>query len=360
MQIPDKNPIKTITKEELILILSARDLSEIKKIFKEARKIRKKSIGNKVYTRGIIELSNICRKNCLYCGLRSANNDVERYLITEQEVRQCVEKAAEKGYTSFVLQTGERNDKEFINYIDRIVQLIQRIGNDKFRITLSCGEQSIETYQRWKDSGADRYLLRIETSDRELYYQIHPQNAAHSFDNRLKALEDLKSCGYQVGSGIMIGLPGQTIEHIANDLLFLKEIDVDMAGMGPYLLHPDTPMVNRKNKLPDGETLFNLSLLSIAALRLLMPDINIATATALDTLHIKGRLRAIKAGANVLMPNITPLKYRDKYFLYHKKAYLTEDDKIISLFEKYQEKYGFELEMEDVGDSKAYLNRNSR
>jgi biotin synthase len=224
-----------------------------------------------------------------------------------------------------VLQSGELTSESFVKRIDTLIKKIHQKTNDKLRITLSVGEQKKETYKRWFESGAHRYLLRIETSNSELYEKLHPKDGKHLHKIRLKALESLKSIGYQTGTGVMIGLPFQTTEDLADDLLFMKNFEIDMVGMGPYIEHHNTPLYTyRQMLLPLGER-FMLSLKMIALLRILMPKINIAAATALQAIDKMGREKGFKAGANVIMPNITPGKYRNNYKLYDNKPCTDEN-----------------------------------
>lgn len=218
-----------------------------------------------------------------------------------------------------MLQGGERSDKEFVNRITRLLREIKKNSNNELGITLSLGEQTEDTYKRWKDAGAHRYLLRIETSNPELYAKIHPNNPLHSHSTRLKCLESLQHCGYQTGSGVMIGLPFQTITDLANDLLFLQSMDIDMVGMGPYLEHHATPLYEYRHLLLSLQERLRLSIHMVAALRLLMPDINIAATTALQAIDPAGREKALEIGANVVMPNITPTTNRTLYKLYENK-----------------------------------------
>ncbi len=313
-----------LNRDQIIRLLSAETPHDLARIFSRACEIRSVFAGEKIYVRGLIELSNICRKNCLYCGVRSGNRDVHRYDIPDAEVLELVKNSMEQGYTSLVIQSGERSDQAFIRRIDRLLRQIQLISGRAMRITLSCGEQSPETYRRWADSGAHRYLLRIETTNRDLFQAIHPRDEHHSYDSRIRALQSLKEAGYQVGTGVMIGLPGQRVEDLANDLLFLQEINVDMVGMGPYIEHEKTPLYSEKGRLWPPEKRLEKSLLMIAALRLLMKNINIAAATALDVLSPQGRSMAFHAGANVLMPNITPVHFREDYLIYKDKPVLLE------------------------------------
>lgn len=233
----------------------------------------------------------------------------------------------------------------------------RRITNGEIGITLSCGEQSEETYRRWFESGANRYLLRIESSSEELYRKIHPHDARHSFSNRMKALETLKKTGYQTGTGVMIGLPFQTIEHLAHDLLFMKQFDIDMCGMGPYIEHAETPLYAFRQHLLGLTQRLNLSLKMVALLRMLMPDINIAATTALQTIEKNARERAIEVGANILMPNITPKKYRDDYFLYQNKPVSAQSDAdALHFLEERLRGIGHEIGYFRQGNSKHYKN----
>ncbi len=328
MSVQDILSKTTFSKSDLTRLLSASG-DEEKALFDYAARIKQKSVGNTVYLRGLIELSNICEKDCLYCGIRRSNTDTHRYCVSPAEAVEAVRFAHENGLGSVAIQSGELASKAFTRQIDSILKEAMRITNGEIGITLSCGEQSEGVYRRWFESGAQRYLLRIESSTPELYAKIHPNTPLHSYQNRVAALERLKKTGYQVGTGVMIGLPFQTVEHLANDLLFMKQLDIDMCGMGPYIEHEKTPLyVYRAQLLPLNERL-SLSLKMVALLRLLMPDINIAATTALQAIEKGARERAISIGANVLMPNITPKQYRDDYFLYQNKPvsqHSNEDD----------------------------------
>ena len=224
-----------------------------------------------------------------------------------------------------VLQSGEISNPKFTERIDYLLKEITKLGKGELGITLSLGEQTKEVYKRWLDSGAHRYLLRIETSDKELYGKLHPKNQAHDYDIRLEALRNLQKIGYQTGTGVMIGLPFQTIENLADDLLFMKHFNIDMVGMGPFIEHKDTPLYEYRNSLLPIDERFNLTLKMIAILRIIMPEINIAAATALQAVDKIGREKAIKIGANVIMPNITPGSYRDDYSLYENKPCTDEE-----------------------------------
>lgn len=312
------------TKDDIIQLLKVSGTEE-KILFKHAAKIKEESIGNTVYLRGLIEMSNVCAKDCLYCGIRNSNSNTDRYSLFEEEVLDAIRFAHENRYGSVAIQSGELIGKGFTDKINRIIQQSNRQTGGEIGITLSCGEQTEETYRQWFESGAHRYLLRIESSTEELYYRIHPQDDNHSFKNRLNALETLKKIGYQVGTGVMVGLPFQTIGHLADDLLFMKNFDIDMCGMGPYIEHKDTPLYEHKHILIPLQERFRLTLRMIAILRIMMKDINIAATTALQTIDKIGREKAIQIGANILMPNITPGKYRDSYALYENKPCTDEN-----------------------------------
>lgn len=314
----------TVTdKRELAYYLNCAGQEE-KDLFQYAAGLRNRHLGNKVYLRGLIELSNICRKNCLYCGIRRGNTTLVRYELTDREVLAAARYAWEGKYGSIVIQGGERNDRAFVLRIEALVKKIKQLSNQELGITLSLGEQRAETYRRWFEAGAHRYLLRIETSNESLYKKIHPDDSRHSFPNRLKCLEHLQKCGYRTGSGVMIGLPFQTTEDLADDLSFLKDIRIDMVGMGPYLEHESTPLYAcRQSLLPVPERL-RLSIHIVACLRILMPHIHIAATTALQAIDPLGREKAVAAGADVLMPNITPFSKRKNYTLYRNKPCIEE------------------------------------
>ncbi|MDE5638241.1 MAG: [FeFe] hydrogenase H-cluster radical SAM maturase HydE, partial [Odoribacter sp.] len=293
-------------------------------LFQTAAGLRDQFLGNKVYLRGLIELSNVCRKNCLYCGIRRENSGIVRYDLNDREVLDAAQYAWKKQYGSIVIQSGERNDRAFILRIEALVKEIKRLTREEVGITLSLGEQEAETYQRWFDAGAHRYLLRIETSNASLYSKIHPNDSLHSFSTRLQCLEYLQKCGYKTGSGVMIGLPFQTTEDLADDLLFLKKIRIDMVGMGPYLEHESTPLYAYRSTLLPAQERLRLGIRMVACLRILMPHLNIAATTALQAIDPLGREKAIRAGANVIMPNTTPFSNRRNYKLYRNKPCVEE------------------------------------
>lgn len=297
-------------------------------LYSEAYKVKKKTVGESVYLRGLVEISNICRKNCLYCGIRRDNLNTGRYELTSEEVLEAAAFAADQGYGSMVIQGGERTDSKFIDKITSLLVEIKRRW--PLGITLSLGEQTEDVYREWFEAGAHRYLLRIESSTKELYEKIHPVDAVHSYETRVQALMDLRKCGYQVGTGVMIGLPFQTAANLADDLLFFKEMDIDMCGMGPYLEHSETPLYAFRHMIPDQMRRLDLSLRMVALLRLLMPDINIAATTAMQAIVPDGRERAIMAGANVLMPNLTLSDVREEYQIYQNKPGVGEDAAISS------------------------------
>lgn len=323
-----------------------------------ANEIKQKHLDNFVYFRGLTEFSNKCSKNCYYCGIRAGNKNVERYDVSDNDILDAVRFAHEHNYGSVVLQAGERSDKTFIERVDNLLKKIKQISNNELGITISLGEQTYETFQRWFESGAHRYLLRIESSNKELYYKIHPQNEKHSFDKRLQALHDLKDIGYQTGTGVMIGLPFQTRDDLVGDLNFMRTFDIDMVGMGPYIDHKDTPLYEYRDQLMPQKDRFEMTLNMISLLRILMPDINMASATALQAIDPMGREKALKAGANVIMPNVTPGMYRNDYKLYENKPCTDEEaSDCVSCLEMRIGLTGNKVGYGKWGDSKHYYNR---
>jgi biotin synthase len=266
--------------------------------------------------------------------------------------------AYQHNFGSLVIQAGERSDKLFVRKISALLKEIQKLSNGDLKVTLSLGEQVEDTFKLWRESGAHRYLLRIETSNRELYAKLHPKDRTHSFDERLNALVLLRKTGYQVGTGVMVGMPFQTMEDLADDLLFIKSLDVDMVGMGPYVEHELTPLYKYKNQLLPKSERFELSMKMIALLRILMLDINMAATTAMQTLHPQGREIALRIGANVLMPNLTPIKYREGYQLYADKPNIHEDtQESLQRLELNCADAGCVIAYDEWGDSKHFSSR---
>lgn len=348
---------ETFSNHDLVTLLTCSGQEE-EKLFTQSKMVRDSTIGNSVHMRGLIELSNICIKDCLYCGIRRSNDHAQRYSLTDEEILSAATFAYKYQYGSVVLQGGERKDKAFIERIEQLIRKIKKLSNNTLGITLSLGEQTKETLQRWKEAGAHRYLLRIETSNEKLYWKIHPQNALHDFHTRLGCIHLLQECGYQTGTGVMIGLPGQTIEDLANDLLFLKDIDIDMVGMGPYLEHHETPLWELRGQLLSQTERLKLGLHMVSCLRILMPDINIAATTALQAIDPQGREKALEIGANVIMPNITPLSNRTNYQLYENKPGMDEGAEETSrrLVESVR-RSGCEVQFTKWGDSQHFQRR---
>lgn len=345
---------KDFTREELVLLLNSEG-GERQQLFQQAQNVKLQAVGNKVYFRGLVEFSNICSKDCLYCGIRKSNEKVIRYEASDEEILEACRFAWINRFGSVVLQSGENSSPAFVQRINILLRKIKETSNNELGITLSCGEQSPETYRQWYESGAHRYLLRIESSNPDLYRKIHPDNEFHSFDRRLQALTNLKAAGYQVGTGVMIGFPFQTLEDLADDLLFFKRMDIDMVGMGPYIEHEDTPMYAFRHQLKTKQQRFDLALKMVATLRLLMPDINIAAATALQAIDPAGREKALTIGANILMPNLTPCIYRKEYQLYENKPCLDEDAELCrNCLEARIELAGCEIGYGEWGDSKHF------
>ncbi len=325
---------------------------EGEELYARSRELRDRTIGNGVYMRGLIEISNLCIKDCLYCGIRRSNRQARRYDLSDDAILSAAAFAHRNRYGSVVLQGGERQDEAFIARIERLLQKIKQLSQGTLGITLSLGEQTEETYLRWREAGAHRYLLRIETSDESLYRRIHPDNPRHDFHTRLACVRTLQRCGYQTGTGVMIGLPFQTVENLADDLLFLRDMDIDMVGMGPYLEHRETPLWTERHRLLPPRERLRLGLHMIACLRLLMPDINIAATTALQAIEPAGREKALEIGANVIMPNVTPLTNRADYQLYENKPGMDEgaEESTRKLMESVRQS-GCEIQLDTWGDS---------
>ena len=280
-------------------------------LFAAADEIKRRCGKTEVLPRGLVECSNVCAKDCLYCGIRRSNGKAVRYRLSEEEACACIGEARRRGYPAVAFQAGEIESEENTRYYERLLARCEGL-----EVTLSLGEQTEDVYRRWKDAGAMRYLLRIETSNRELYARIHP--AECSFDRRLSCIRTLKRLGYVTGTGVMIGLPGQTVGDLARDIVFFGEEHVDMVGMGPYIFHPDTPL---SRSSPSPLNLPSLSYRMIALTRLYLWNVNIVAATALEALDPEhGRERGLAAGANVVMPNITPEAARMNYDLYPGKT----------------------------------------
>lgn len=298
-----------LTKTEIISLLQDEEHQQV--LFDKADNIRRRYVGDEVHLRGLIEFSNICRNNCLYCGIRCGNTNARRYRMTEEEIIETARRAANLGFKTIVMQSGE----DVYYDADRMCRVIEAIKKFDVAVTLSIGERTYEEYKAFRNAGADRYLMRIETTDKALYHKLDPKM---SWQHRYECLLILKELGYELGSGIMVGLPEQSLESVAEDLLFLKELGVDMAGIGPFIPHPETPLAKEQ-----GGSL-NLALRTMAVMRLLLPDINIPATTAMESLAPDGRLKALKAGANVVMPNVTDREYCKLYELYPNKICMND------------------------------------
>ena len=302
----DKAKIEhTLSKSEIVDILKEDSINQY--LFKSADEVRKNFTGDEVHLRALIEFSNICRCDCKYCGIRRDNPKVERYRLEKDEILKLADFAVLSGYKTIVLQSGE----DMFFTAEYLAEIITAIKKYDVAVTLSIGERSYEEYQVLKNAGADRFLLRIETTDENLYKKMHP---GMSFENRKRCLYDLKSLGFETGTGSLVGLPEQTIESLADDILFYKELNADMVGIGPLIVHPETPLKDEKN----GDLILAIKVLALT--RLLLPDINIPATTAMETLHPQGRIWALKAGANVIMPNVTFEKCKKNYEIYPDKV----------------------------------------
>lgn len=301
--------VNDITYEQLECLLSSDDTKGIEYLHCKAREVADEIYGKEVFIRGLIEFTNYCKNDCLYCGIRHSNHNVSRYRLTNEQILSCCKSGYELGFRTFVLQGGE--DPYYTD--ERICELVSKIKKlyPDCAITLSIGEKSKESYQKFFDAGADRYLLRHETANEDHYKSLHPKEM--SLVSRKQCLFDLKEIGYQVGCGFMVGSPNQTIKTLYEDLKFIKELQPHMVGIGPFISQHDTPFADK----PSGSLDETLRLLSI--IRLIHPKVLLPSTTALGTIHPRGRELGIKAGGNVVMPNLSPTDVREKYQLYDNK-----------------------------------------
>ena len=306
----------TLAREEYARLLEASGDPEVRsRLSREAVRLRKLYYGDKVFTRGLIEFTNYCKNNCYYCGIRCQNPHAKRYRLSREEILDCCENGYGLGFRTFVLQGGE--DPFFTD--ERMTEIIREIKTryPDCALTLSIGERSFESYRRFREAGADRYLLRHETADEAHYRKLHPENL--TLANRKRCLRDLKALGYQVGAGFMVGSPGQTSAELAEDLCFLEELQPEMVGIGPFIPHHETPFAEAEAGSVD------LTLFLLSVIRILLPKVLLPATTALGTLDPQGREKGLLAGANVVMPNLSPVKNRKQYDLYDNKICTGEE-----------------------------------
>jgi len=333
----------TLSKDEFIYLLSNYSEEDAEYLKKKARKIAFQSFENKVYTRGLIEFTNYCKNDCYYCGIRRSNNHANRYRLTKEEILGCCKQGYKLGFRTYVLQGGEDgyySDEDIVSIVSSIKELYPDCA-----ITLSIGEKSYQSYLRYYNAGADRYLLRHETANAEHYKLLHPDSLG--LQTRKQCLMDLKTIGYQVGSGFMVGSPFQTMENLAEDLLFIKELSPQMIGIGPFLPHHDTPFADKE------QGSYNLTLFLIGILRLMIPNALIPATTALGTINPFGREQGVLSGANVVMPNLSPVSVRKKYELYDNKICTGDEAAECKVcLDNRMKKIGYEI-VSDRGDYKS-------
>ena len=304
-----------------------------------ADKVKEEFCGHGILLRGIVEFSSYCKNNCYYCGLNNGNKKIERYRLNEKEILSAVKKIADNNIKTAVLQSGEDESFDW----DLITFIVKKIKKDlAMSVTLSCGELESAVYEKWRKAGADRYLLKIETSNKKLYETLHP---GMSFENRLNCLDTLKELGYQAGSGVIIGLKGQTLEDIANDIMFFAKKDFDMIGINPFIAHSESML----KKHPVGDPF--LTIKAVALTRIVTKNAHLPATTALGSVGKEDlRITALKSGANVIMPNFTPYQYRKQYEIYPDKRCLSEDENIMEYLEEMAEKSGKVLDF-STGDT---------
>ena len=337
-----------ISREEIILLLENRNADIQSVLAEKASAAARENYGNKVFVRGLIEFTNYCKNDCYYCGIRCSNKNASRYRLTRDEILECASHGYDLGFRTIVLQGGE---DAFFND-DLVVDIVKSIKREHpdCAVTLSIGEKSFESYKKLFDAGADRYLLRHETADPVHYSKLHPSNL--SSENRKDCLFNLKKIGFQTGAGFMVGSPYQTIENIADDLLFLKKLDPEMIGIGPFIPHKETPFADEQA----GTLELTLYLLSI--IRLMLPTVLLPATTALGTIDPRGRELGILAGANVVMPNLSPVSVRKKYDLYDNKICTGEEAaECMNCLKKRIESIGYEI-VKDRGDNIRYVNEH--
>ena len=331
---------KILENQEFVELLTNRDADLDQYLFTKARNIREQYFGKDIYIRGLIEFSNYCKNDCYYCGIRRSNRSVERYRLSKEQILECCKIGYDLGFRTFVLQSGEDNFYTDEMMVDIIAAIRKSYAN--CAITLSFGEKSYDSYKKYFDAGANRYLLRHETATDEHYAKLHP--ASMLLSTRKQCLNDLKEIGYQVGCGFMIGSPFQTIENIVADLLFIHDLQPQMVGIGPFISHKDTPFKDEKN----GS--LELTLFILGLIRLILPNALIPATTALGSINEIGRKSGILAGANVVMPNLSPLDVRNKYLLYDNKICTGDEAAECCFFlNRRMEEIGYEIVV-DRGD----------
>lgn len=347
---------------EIVAWLEERDSQKLGQLWHEADRVRREQVGDAIHLRGLIEVSNFCSQHCAYCGIRADNRQLVRYRLNEDEILESVRQAVQFGYGTVVLQSGE--DPTITGpWLERVIHRIKEESD--LAVTLSMGERSLDDLALWRRAGADRYLLRFETSNPRLFAAIHPGRPS-GVEQRVGVLRELRALGYEIGSGVMIGLPGQTNEDLARDVEWFEELQLDMIGVGPYLPHPATPLgatATEASRVPEppnqvrGDFLTTCKVVALA--RLICPKSNIPATTALAAIEGEaGRAGALDRGANVIMPNVTPPQYRVLYEIYPEKACLVEtaeavDRSIRALVQRLGRTIG-----QGRGDSPAYKEQN--
>ncbi len=333
---------RKLSKEEYVRLIKGRTLELDEYIFEKSRRIRHEIYGNKIYIRGLIEFTNYCKNDCFYCGIRCGNKNAERYRLSKEDILCCCKEGYNLGFRTFVMQGGE----DIFFSTEKMCEIVSEIKENypDCAVTLSIGEKSYEEYKMLFDSGADRFLLRHETANKTHYENLHPKNLSH--ENRINCLYNLRKIGYQVGSGFMVGSPFQTAENLAEDLLFLEELSPQMVGIGPFIPHKDSIFSGN----PAGSV--ELTLFLIGIIRLMLPNALIPATTSLGTAFAGGRERGILAGANVVMPNLSPISVRKKYMLYNDKICTDEESaEMVESLKKSMFKIGYDVVI-DRGDYK--------
>lgn len=347
----------TLTDQDLASILNGYEEMD-EALFMASSIVLDRTLGRDTYLHGIVQITNECQRNCYYCGLRRSNDSQPRFSLPFGEVMSSLTRGYNAGVRSFMLQSGELLDERTVGLVEHVLLEVEKRWGDKVGIALSIGEHPLSDLERFKSKGASRYLLRIESSDRELYMKLHPRDSIHRYSSRLDCLVNLQGSGWETGTGVLVGVPWQKDAHLAGDLRFMQRLDVDVCNMNPYVVHDGTPFAKERRLIPPAEERLLKYLRMIGLMRILMPDINIPISARLLSVHHSGPMRALKAGANAYMANLTPAKYRRNYDLYGGKPAETNSiEVVVNDAIRLCENVGRPVKLLDPGVSRHYRKR---
>jgi biotin synthase len=349
---------ETLNREDLVYLLTTRDKSERMQIFRKAAAVRERYVKNNIYLKGLIEFSNRCANNCYYCGIRGDNESVNRYTLPAEEVIETARHAFHSGYGTVLIQSGERRDTVFTNQVCDLLRQIKMLSNNKLGITLNCGVQSDKVYREWFDWGAHSYILGMATFSEELYGKLHPLKGTDTLASKMDRLAALKRIGYHTGAALLVGLPFQTADELAGEIIRCRDIDLDLVCLDSYIPHDQTPLAVYRDELAPSRERFELAQRMIALARIVLKDVNIIPGLSLDAIHPSGRAIGIISGANILLPNLTPCRSSEQFELFNDKELLNDyaDCTVVEIIEKVRP-YELEIIYEDWGDSPHFRNR---